>query len=273
MILKDQGIVLRTVPFGNTSRVVVWLTAGGGKVATAAKGSLREKSPLLGQYDLFYTCEILYYVREPRRLHLLKECAPLAPRPELRGDWRACAAASYAASLFDRILPPGPADPDFFRLLDDTLDDLAARTPGPAFLPRFELRLLRLLGLAPDWSRCARCRRDLLLPGASATAAAHLDIKAARLLCPDCAAGADGASDGASAGALPLGAAALGILAGITGGRSIPAAIPAAVYREIRQAVGLWLERHADVPPHARNAALEILESPQRREIEGGRGD
>ena len=261
MILKDQGIVLRTVPFGNTSRIVVWLSADGGKIATAAKGSQREKSPLLGQYDLFYTCEILYYVREQRHLHLLKECAPIAPRPALRGDWRACAAASYAAWLYDRILPPGPVEPGLFRLLDDTLDDLAGRTPGPAFLPRFELRLLRLLGLAPDWARCGRCRRDLLLPGAPGAVAAHLDIKAARLLCPDCAAGGDGSSGGVTAGALSLGRAALEILSGITAGRSIPAAIPASVYREIREATGLWLERHADIPPQARNTALEILEN------------
>jgi DNA repair protein RecO (recombination protein O) len=256
MILKDQGIVLRTAPFGNTSRTVVWLTAGAGKIATAAKGSQREKSPFLGQYDLFYTCELLYYVREPRGLHILKECTPIALRTTLRRDWRACSVASYAASLFDRILPLGPADPELFSLLDDTLDDLAERSPGPAFLPRFELRLLRILGLAPDWSRCARCRRDLLLPGISAPATAHLDIKAARLLCPSCA-----AADAASAEALPLGTRALRILDAITSGRTIPPTLPAAVYREIRQAVGLWLGRHADIPPHARNAALEILEN------------
>ncbi len=257
MIVKDQGIVLRTVPFGNTSQIVVWLTADGGKLATAAKGSQRPKSPFLGQYDLFYTCELLYYARGPRGLHLLKECTPLAPRPALRRDWRACAAASYAASLFDRILPDGPSDPALYRLLDDTLDALADRTPGPAFLPRFELRLLRTLGLAPDWTRCARCRAPLLLPGAPPNGpAAHLDARAGRLLCPVCT-----EVDGVAA-TLPLGASSLAILAAITAGRTIPPTLPAAVYRELRQAVGLWLERHADIAPRPRAAALEILEAP-----------
>ena len=258
MILKDQGIVLRTAAFGNTSRIVTWLTAEGGKIATMAKGSQREKSPFLGQYDLFYTCEVLYYAREARRVHILKECTPLASRAELRGDWKACAAASYAASLFDRVVPFGPAGPELFRLLDDTLDGLADRTPGPAFVPRFELRLLRLLGLAPDWTRCGRCRRDLLVPGAGAGgAAAVLDAKGGMLLCPDCAGEAGGG------GGMGLGAAALGILAAITAGRSIPPALPGAVYREIRQAVGEWMEHHADVPPKGRAAALEVLEEAQ----------
>ena len=254
MIVKDQGIVLRTAAFGNTSRIVVWLAADGGKVATMVKGSQREKSPFLGQYDLFYTCEILYYAREHRNLHILKECTPLAVRSGLRSDWKACAAASYAASLLDRALPFGPADPGLFRLLDDTLDGLADRTPGPAFVPRFELRLLQALGLAPAWTHCAACRRELLVPGAVRRGpAAWLDVKAVRLLCPSCA---DGEGE-----RLPLGSGALDILSAIAGGRSIPPTLPAAVYREIRQAVGLWLERHADLSPFARTAALEILET------------
>ena len=254
MIVKDQGIVLRTVPFGNTSQIVVWLTADGGKLATAAKGSQRPKSPFLGQYDLFYTCELLYYARAPRGIHILKECTPLAPRPSLRHDWRACAAASYAVSLFDRILPDGPADSALYRLLDDTLDALADRTPGPAFLPRFELRILRALGLAPDWTRCARCRSPLLLPGGSPTGpAAYLDASAGSLLCPACAEATGPAST------LALGAPTLGILSAITVGRTIPPTLPATVYRELRQAVGLWLEHHADLAPRPRAAALEIL--------------
>ena len=257
MIVKDQGIVLRTVPFGNTSQIVLWLTADGGKLATAAKGSRRPKSPFLGQYDLFYTCELLYYARAPRGLHILKECTPLAPRPALRRDWRACAVASYAVSLFDRVLPDGPADPALYRLLDDTLDALADRTPGPAFLPRFELRFLRTLGLAPDWTRCARCRGLLLLPGAAPDGpAAYLDASAGRLLCPVCA-DACGTAD-----LLPLASPTLGILAAITSGLSIPPTLPASVYRELRRAVGLWLEHHADLSPRPRAAALEILEAP-----------
>ena len=143
MILKDEALALRFYPFGNTSRIVVWLSRSYGKLATLAKGSQRERSAFLGQFDLFYTCEILFYAREQRNLHVLKECVPLETRPAFRTDWRACAAASYAAGLLDRAMPFGPAPAGLFDLLAETLDQLAARTPGPAFLPRFELRLLR----------------------------------------------------------------------------------------------------------------------------------
>jgi len=73
MILKSPAIVLRFNPFANTSRVVVWLTRDHGKLATLVKGAQRPKSPFLGQFDLFYTCELLFYARADRqRAHIAR---------------------------------------------------------------------------------------------------------------------------------------------------------------------------------------------------------
>ena len=149
MILKDEAIALRLHPYANTSRIVVWLSRTHGKLATLAKGSQRDRSPFLGQADLFYTCEILFYARETRHLHILKDCAPRDIRPAFRADWKACAAASYAAGLLDRAMPFGPAPAGLYELLSATLERLAVRTPGPAFIPRLKLLLLHELGLAP----------------------------------------------------------------------------------------------------------------------------
>ena len=59
----SRATCLSIVPWSRTSHVVVWLTPAG-KVTTVAKGAVRPKSWLLGQYDLNYTCDILYYARE-----------------------------------------------------------------------------------------------------------------------------------------------------------------------------------------------------------------
>ena len=62
-IIKTQGIVLTVHPWSRTSHVVTWLTPDHGPVTTLVKGAVRPKSAFLGQYDLFYTCDILYYAR------------------------------------------------------------------------------------------------------------------------------------------------------------------------------------------------------------------
>ncbi len=242
MILKDEAIALRIHPFGNTSRIVVWLSRTHGKLATLAKGSQRERSGFLGQYDLFYTCELLFYAREQRNLHILKECCPVEMRPAFRTDWRACAAASYAAGALDRAMPFGPAPAALHDLLKDTLDRLAARTPGPAFLPRFELRLLQELGLSPGWDACARCRADLR--GSSA----RLDVAHGAVRCEACAGGQ---------GAL-VSAAALEAIRRMRG-ETLPASLPERVFREVRTIMGGLLEHHADFSPRSREVAFQVL--------------
>ena len=243
MILKDAAIALRIHPFGNTSRIVVWLSATHGKLATLVKGSQRERSPFLGQYDLFYTCELLFYAREHRNLHILKECFPLELRSAFRADWRACAAASYAAGAMDRAMPIGPAPAGLFAVLSDTLDQLASRTPGPAFLPRFELRLLQELGLAPGWDACSKCRADL-----RGGAAARLDVAHGAALCEACAAGQG----------VVLSAAALQALRQMRDG-NLPPSLPERVFREVRVLMGGLLEHHADLSSRSRNLAFQIL--------------
>ena len=242
MILKDEAIALRIHPFGNTSRIVVWLSKTHGKLATLVKGSQRERSGFLGQYDLFYTCEILFYAREQRNLHILKECYPLAARSPFRSDWRACAAASYAAGALDRAMPVGPAPTGLYDLLADTLDRLAARPPGPAFLPRFELRLLHELGLAPGWDACAKCRVDLRGAGA------RLDVAHGAVRCEACAAGQGAA----------VSAAALAAIRQMRG-EVLPASLPERVFREVRAIMGGLLEHQADFSPRAREIAFQVL--------------
>lgn len=242
MLLKDEAIALRIHPFGNTSRIVVWLSRTHGKLATLVKGSQRERSGFLGQYDLFYTCELLFYAREQRNLHILKECYPLETRTAFRTDWRACAAASYAAGALDRAMPFGPAPAGLHDLLEDTLDRLAVRTPGPAFLPRFELHLLQELGLAPHWDACAKCRKDLRGAGG------RLDVAHGALRCETCAQG-----EGAA-----VSAAALAAIREMQGDR-LPAALPERVFREIRTLTGGLLEHQADFSPQARELAFQVL--------------
>ena len=243
MILKDEAIALRMYPFGNTSRIVVWLSRNYGKLATLAKGSQRDRSPFLGQFDLFYACEILFYAREQRNLHVLKDCAPMNVRAAFRSDWRACAAASHVAGLCDRAMPFGPTHEGLYSLLEDTLDHLASRTPGPAFVPRFEMRLLRELGLAPHWDACARCRADL-----RADVPARLDVAQGALLCVGCSAGQ---------GSLVSSAALRAVRQMLAG--ELPPSLPERVFREVRDLAGGLLEHHADLSGPSREIAFRIL--------------
>ena len=254
MISKTLAIPLRIFPFSNTSRIAVWLSPDFGRFATLAKGAMRPASPLLGQFDLFSTSEVLFYHKEGRLLHTLKECSLLVPRAAFRSDFRACALASYAASLFDRLLPFGPADPALYALYESALDAFSARSPGPAALPRFELDLLRLLGHAPAFSHCSLCASPVsAAPGAPPAA---FDPRSARLLCPACLRTMPPPPDDPP---LPLSPPALAILRALRAGRPPPPAIPLSAYRQLRDLLGALLLHQLSLSPAPRNAALSLL--------------
>lgn len=159
MMIKTEAIALQIRPWSKTSHIVTWLTPGHGCVVTSVKGACRPKSAFLGQYDLFYTCELLFYPREHNGIHAIRECAPLQRRDPLRDDWRAAAAAAYLADLTARAVPGGQQPhPELFAHLSAALDCLAqGAAPLPGTVLRYELRLLHTLGLLPDLTPCPDC--------------------------------------------------------------------------------------------------------------------
>ena len=57
---RATGVVLRTWPLTDTSLIVHWLTPSHGRLATAAKGAHRPKSPFRGKLDLFYAAQFSF---------------------------------------------------------------------------------------------------------------------------------------------------------------------------------------------------------------------
>jgi len=157
-IIKTQGIVLAIRPWSQTSHVVTWLTPDHGPVATLVKGAVRPKSAFLGQYDLFYRCDLLYYARASGDLHALREVTPRDLRAHLRGRWRETALAGYAADRVKDLAPANAEAAAWFSFLDALLTRLentgGSRSCATALqeLVRLEMEILQLAGWAPDFS-------------------------------------------------------------------------------------------------------------------------
>ena len=150
--VKAEAVCLGVRPWSRTSHVVTWLTTSG-RITTVVKGAVRPKSQFLGQYDVNYTCEIVYYAGGRGDVHALRECTPMVLREGLRGRYRAAVLAEYFRFLCGRLAPTGAEAADWLRLLERALDALAGGADGMVLaLVRFELDVLRLAGLAPDFS-------------------------------------------------------------------------------------------------------------------------
>lgn len=149
---KATAICIDIHGYSRTSHVVKWITPKG-KLFTSVKGAMRPKSNFLGQYDLNYTCDIVYYLNARNDLHALRECRPVNTRDPLRNDYRALCAASYMRSVVLAMCSNDASETrNWFGLLDSTLDSISAPGDLAAKIVRFDLAALELAGIRPDFS-------------------------------------------------------------------------------------------------------------------------
>lgn len=256
MITTSEALVLRIAPFSRTSHIVTWLTPQQGQIATIVKGALRPKSSFLGQYDLYYTCELLYYSRERNGLHIAKECSPLHLRPGFRTDWRSACAASYVCDMLARVSTPGGHEQDLYALASEVLDELSMGHSNVTLLLWFEITLARLLGIAPQLSSCIACGADVH------TASRPLFVALqGGLLCPRC-------SHRDSRNGIVVPAAVLAILRSWQKINTARAAMRTICTAEqviaLKLLLGVFFSHHVDVSPRSRQIAVEVL-APNNR--------
>ncbi|MBI2441975.1 MAG: DNA repair protein RecO [Lentisphaerae bacterium] len=272
MIIKSEAIALKITPFSETSRVVLWLTRDHGKIATIIKGAQRRRSPFVGQVDLFYTCELLFYLRLFRGLHIVKECFCLKPREPMRSRWRAAACASYFADLVGRISPRYAPHPELFRLLDMALDYFAEQAALELGLFWFELKLMKAMGLAPQLKECLRCHRPLQetetfsterASAGKAREAAVFSWARGGVLCQVCAPLSRAAE---AERATPITPDILALLRFWQASRSWRSALRLSCTprqtRELERILGLFLQHHLEVSAPARAMAFTALRMP-----------
>jgi DNA repair protein RecO (recombination protein O) len=184
---KSRAIVIRAVPFGETSSVVSLFCREFGKVRALAKGAWRPKSGFDGALDLLSTCQVLVLRKTSGGLDLLTE-AFLENRFRVVGSYRAFLGGMHVAELLDALTADSDPQPELFDRAHATLRELSGiDEPAdriPALLVSAELAFLQLTGHAPALAVCAECLVPLV--GKSRTPFGMLD---GGCLCGRCRAG------------------------------------------------------------------------------------
>ncbi|MFN8177418.1 MAG: DNA repair protein RecO [bacterium] len=249
-LVETDALVLRHVRQGDTSHVVTLLARETGKVAVLAKGSRTPGSRFGAGLDLFTLSRIRYRARPGADLVFLDACELRRSFAGLARDVFAYASASVCAELVERLVPEGGSSAEIYDLLLEALVTLSEVVPLPdgeerraAALPiAFQLKLMDILGIAPELTGCVACGNEDL--GGSTS----LSPRLGGLLCRTCRAAEGGRRLGADAVAFLREALFGELLSTMTSGR--PAS--KAVVMESRGALDALLEYHH----HGRPGAL-----------------
>ena len=157
-IRSDQGIVLRSYPFGEADRVVVILSPNHGKLRTVAKGVRKTKSRFGGRLEPFSHVDLVLY--EGRNLDTITQVSLIEPFHKIRSDLERVIAAGTMVEVADAVAQEDEPTLRLYLLLHRGLKALNVDEPHPDTVTSFLLKAADVVGVAPALERCAACGRS-----------------------------------------------------------------------------------------------------------------
>jgi DNA repair protein RecO (recombination protein O) len=163
-LVEAEAIVLRTLNFQEADRVVTLFVRDIGKVSALARGARKSLRRFAGLGSFALGTASLR--ERGGDLWSLEGFDVTNPRTALGSDLVKAAHGAYACELVERLSVAQQADSDVFHLLDDVLNLLEKGAPSSERLRCFELAMLSIHGLAPEFDHCRACgRNDLVQTG------------------------------------------------------------------------------------------------------------
>jgi DNA repair protein RecO (recombination protein O) len=180
--LKTEGVVVRSLRYGEADRILHLYTPHRGKVGAIAKGVRRARSRFGGRLEPFFRLDLVLHEGRGELL-TVTSAQTIAGYPRLREDGAALDTAARACDAVARLFDTAEPHPNVYNLLCNELALLDAdpARAGHANQLAFRLKLLLAAGFAPQLSACASCGEREHLTGFSGAAGG--------VVCPACEAG------------------------------------------------------------------------------------
>ena len=179
MYINTKGLILREVPYKETSKILTVLTADAGRITVSAKGARRKGSKTAAATQLLCFSDMT--LSENRDRYTLTEARPIEMFEGLRYDLEALALGSYFAQVLEAISDEDMQNPAILSLGLNALYVLSEnKYPQELIKPAFEMRLMCISGYSPDLSGCYKC-------GCEEPEEPVLDIERGAIGCRDCA--------------------------------------------------------------------------------------
>lgn len=179
-LIKTEALILRTVPFQESSKIVRMFTREQGKIAVIAKGSRRIKSGFRGLLEPLNHIETIYYYKSTRDVQTLGNIELLNSFLASVASMESTILGMALLEIIDKIVHDHQHDSEIFDSAITHLKTMEANPDNCKFVfIRFLQNLAEILGYRLNVETCHRCRAALL-------DSAFYDPVNAILLCADC---------------------------------------------------------------------------------------
>jgi DNA repair protein RecO (recombination protein O) len=180
-ILRTEAVVLRSLAYGETSKIITVLSRDYGKLNMLARGARDFKSKFGGSLELLNQVQIVYYEKENRDLQYLTEAVTLNPFLGLRNEPQRLYAGLAILEFCSKAVHGNEEVMKIYSLVVDTFNRLnqCGKTVTNGLI-HFLIEFSTHLGFRLDFKNCLQ-GKDLLEHDEI-----YFDISQGRFLCRSC---------------------------------------------------------------------------------------
>ena len=175
--LKVSGVVIAENNMGDYDKMITLLTPNLGKISCSARGARRSKSLLLSGTQ--FLCFGEYQLFKGSDTYKINSCETIEMFYNIRTDLDKLMYASYITKIVNDVTTENQNSYNTLKLFLNTLYAISETDKSLDLITSvFKLRLLRILGFAPNTKACVTCKTEEDLT--------HFSIKDNGFKCKNC---------------------------------------------------------------------------------------
>ncbi len=158
-LYSTHAIVIRSIHYGESDKIVTFFTKDYGKLKGIAKGARRSKKRFQNALSLFSHLRLIFFDREGMGLVRAESCDLLHPFPKIKENLKKILYGNYYLELTNEMAGEREPNQGAFELLLSFLLNLEETPPQEEQLRIFEIQMLNLFGYRPNMKKCNLCNR------------------------------------------------------------------------------------------------------------------
>lgn len=184
-IIKTEAVILRTMDYRETSKILTLYTRHSGKMGVMVKGARQRKNSFGSTLEPLSFISAVIYTKEGRDLQLLTESDHLKVFRAIPASLEKMAAGLAMLEIVHLVTHDGEENVPLFDLLVGTITALDGEIRYPdLLLAYFEIRLADVLGFRPVLDRCVLCGNEIVRNNEAGDSV--FDLPRGGLLCQSC---------------------------------------------------------------------------------------
>jgi DNA repair protein RecO (recombination protein O) len=177
MLHRLEGIVIRSMDYGESNKIITIFTRDAGKVGIMVRGAKKMNSRHSAITQLFTYGEFVFF-KSGSQMGTLNHADILTSHHRLRADLMLTAYCAYMAEMVDRIGIDNEPNPYIYEQLRAALAGVEEGKDPQVITHFFEMKMLIQAGYAPNFDQCSLC--------GEATNHPLLNIQLGGMICDHC---------------------------------------------------------------------------------------